>query len=110
MFGVLESEIEVVIPSFVLKQWNFQKFPISKEALNLIKNWYDKPVIMFRSDDPLIKSSSMLKQALIYKRKIHKIFDLIKCKDFEEIAKRTLKDYSYLVLKENDIAVFTKIN
>lgn len=95
------SEEFSIIPSFVLKQWNFQKFSISKEALSLIKNWYDKPVIIFRSDDPLIKSSSMLKQTLIYKRKIHKIFDLIKCKDFEDVAKKILKEYSYLVLKEN---------
>lgn len=43
----------------------------------------------------------MLRQAIIIKRKIHKIYDLIKCPNPEKIASDILKEYTYLVLKEN---------
>ena len=55
----------------------------------------------FKSNDPLIKISSMLRQAIIIKRKIHKIYDIIKCSNPENIASEVLGEYSYLVLKEN---------
>lgn len=90
-----------IIPAFVLKKWNFQKFSVSKEAIDLLKKWYEKPIIYFKSNDPLIKISSMLRQAIIIKRKIHKIYDIMKCSNPEKIALEILKKYSYLVLKEN---------
>ncbi len=43
----------------------------------------------------------MLRQAIIIKRKIHKIFDIIKCLNLEKIVSEILEAYSYLVLKEN---------
>jgi len=84
-----------------LKKWNFQKFSVSKEAIDLLKKWYENPIIYFKSNDPLIKISSMLRQAIIIKRKIHKIFDIIKCLNLEKIVSEILEAYSYLVLKEN---------
>jgi len=84
-----------------LKKWNFEKFSVSKYALDLLKKWYHKPIIYFKSDDPLIKASSLLKQAIIIKRKIHKIYDIMKCTNPEIILLEILGEYSYLVLKEN---------
>jgi hypothetical protein len=43
----------------------------------------------------------MLRQAIIIKRKIHKIFDIMKCSNLERIATDILGRYSYLVLKDN---------
>lgn len=43
----------------------------------------------------------MLKQAIVIKRKIHKIFDIMKCSKPDEIAYQILGEYNYLVLKEN---------
>lgn len=43
----------------------------------------------------------MLRQAIIIKRKIHKIYDIMKCSNPEKIATEVLGEYSYLVLKEN---------
>lgn len=84
-----------------MKKWNFQKFSVSKEAIELLKNWFKKPILYFKSDDPIIKVSSMLKQAIVIKRKIHKIYDIMKCSDSEKIANEILGEYSYLVIKEN---------
>jgi hypothetical protein len=45
--------------------------------------------------------SSQLKQSVIIKRKIHKIFDLMKCQNLDTYVENTLGKYNYLILKEN---------
>lgn len=89
-----------IVPAFVLKHWNFKKFQISNTAKELITLWYDKPVIHIKQNDPIIKESSLLYSAILLKRKIHKIFDLMKCEGLETFVFNTLKEYKYLVLRE----------
>ena len=45
--------------------------------------------------------SSQLKTSVILKRKIHKIYDLMKCQGLESFAHSILGKYIYFVLKEN---------
>lgn len=90
-----------IIPAFIIKDWNFKKFPISKKAHELLSIWQNRPVVHFKSSDPILKKSSLLRQAVIIKRKIHKIFDLMKCDKSESFVLETLSDRKYLVLKEN---------
>ena len=45
--------------------------------------------------------SSLLKTSVILKRKIHKIYDLMKCSNLESFAHSVLDKYTYFVLKEN---------
>jgi hypothetical protein len=90
-----------IIPSFVIKHWNFKKFPISNEARAIIEKWYDKPVIHIKSTDFILKSSSQLKTAVVLKRKIHKIFDLLRCPNVDAFVLSTLGKHKYFVLKEN---------
>jgi len=89
-----------IIPAFVLKYWNFKKFQISKTARELLDLWYSKPVIHIKQKDPILKESSALHFAIILKRKIHKIFDLMKCDNHESFVYNTLGEYNYLVLRE----------
>ncbi len=90
-----------VIPSFIIKFWNFKKFPISKSAKELLTQWYDKPVIHIKQNDPVIKESTVLHTAIVFKRKIHKIFDLMKCENSESFVFSTLGSYKHFVLREN---------
>ncbi len=90
-----------VIPSFIIKFWNFKKFPISKAAKELLTQWYDKPVIHIKQKDPVIKESTLLHTAILFKRKIHKIFDLMKCEQAETFVFNTLGTYKHFVLREN---------
>jgi hypothetical protein len=89
-----------VIPGFILKSWNFKKFQISKSAQTLITEWYDKPVIHIKQSDNIIKESSILHTAIVLKRKIHKIFDLMKCQKAEDFVLSTLGNQKYFVLRE----------
>ena len=95
------SEEYSIIPDFILKLWSFKKYQISKKAKSLLEQWYNKPVIYIKQSDPIIKKSEQLRTALILKRKIHKIFDLMKCEKANEFVKETLGHYQYLVLHEN---------
>ena len=95
------SEDYSIIPDFLLKKWSFKKFSISKKAKELLEKWYDKPVIYFKQTDPIIKRTEVLHSALILKRKIHKIFDLMKCDNKDEFVKEVLGEYQYLLLHEN---------
>lgn len=89
-----------IIPAFVLTNWNFGKYPISKFGKNIIKQWETKPVIHIKYKNPIVSLSSLLKQSLVLKRKIHKIFDLMKC-SYDEFIGNVLGEYKYLVFKEN---------
>jgi len=93
-----------IIPAFILKYWNFKKFEISKRAKDLLVSLYEKPIIHIKSMDPLLKKSCLLFEAVIIRRKIHKIFDLMKCDKKEEFVNNTLNKnnkHDYFVLKEN---------
>lgn len=95
------SEEYSIIPAFIIKKWNFKKFQISKAAKETIEKWYDKPVIHIKQKDPLIRLSHPVNECLILKRKIHKIFDLMKCEDYDKFVIQTLGDYKHFVLKES---------
>ena len=101
-----------IIPAFILSKWNFNKFSISKYGLSVIKYWENKPVIHIKSKNPIINFSSLLKQAITIKRKIHKIFDIMICNDKEKFIEAVLVSYNYLVFKENyfSLADLSKIN
>lgn len=66
-----------------------------------MEKWADRPVILIRSNDYILKQSSLLKQAITIKRKIHKIFDLMKCSNSEAFIFSSLNKYNYFALKEN---------
>ncbi len=68
-----------VIPYFVLKKWDFSKYSISIKAKKLLEKYYTEPIIVFKANDRLINLSSSFKKSIYYKRKIHKIYDLMKC-------------------------------
>ena len=115
------SEEFSVIPDFIIKNWNFKKYPISKEAKNILEKWYEKPVIYITKKDQICKNNNDLYQAILLKKKIHIIFDLMKCDEKENIIKNILGKYDYLVLRENffslrdlveinDMSFFDKIN
>jgi len=89
-----------IIPAFILKFWNFKKFSISKNAKELLEKWHDKPVIHIKQSDSIISQSTLLHTAIIMKKKIHKIFDLMKCENPDVFAINTLGKYKYLVLRE----------
>lgn len=90
-----------VIPAFIFKFWNFKKFPISKQAKIILDKWFDKPVIYIKSSDRILKISTLFRQAVILRRKIHKIFDLMKYECTENFVTVNLGKYKYFVLKEN---------
>ena len=115
------SEEFSVIPDFIIKNWNFKKYPISKKAKNILEEWYEKPVIYITKKDQICKNNNELYQAILLKKKIHIIFDLMKCDEKENIIKNILGKYDYLVLREyffslrdlveiNDMSFFDKIN
>jgi hypothetical protein len=89
-----------ILPAFILKFWNFKKFSISKNAKDLLEKWHDKPVIHIKQSDSIISQSTLLHTAIILKKKIHKIFDLMKCENAEDFALKTLGNFKYLVLRE----------
>ena len=89
------------IPVFILNFWDFSKFPICKKAKEVLTEWYDKPIINLKSSDDIISKSSTLKKCVVLKRKIHRIFDYLKCESSESFAIQTLGEYKYLVLLEN---------
>ena len=90
-----------IIPGFILKKWNFKKYSISVKAKLLLNNWFNKPIIHIKPNDSSLKISFRLRQAIILKRKIHKIFDLMKCEGAEKFVIDTMDEYKYLVLKQN---------
>ena len=95
------SEEYSIIPIFILKKWNFKKYSISKNAKELLNTWYEKPIIHIKPNDSSLKISSRLRHAIILKRKIHKIFDLMKCEGAEKFVVDTMNEYKYLLLKQN---------
>ncbi len=85
---------------FVLANWDFNKYPVSHKAKEIINKYNKNPTIQIKANDNVIRKSSALKHCIVTKRKIHRIFDLIKCNP-EEIASNILGGYNYLVLLEN---------
>ena len=106
------SEEFSVIPDFILKKWNFKKYPISKKAKKILEEWYEKPVIYITKKDQICKNNNELYQAILLKKKIHIIFDLMKCEEKENIIKQILGKYDYLVLREYFFSIrdFVEIN
>ena len=89
-----------IIPYFILANWSFEKFSISKNAKLILEKWYDKPVIYFKKDEGLIKAISSLNQVVQIKKTINYIFDKLKCEKKKEFIEKTLGEYQYLALKE----------
>ena len=89
-----------IIPSFVLENWNFEKFSISKKAKNSIIKWYNKPVIYFKKDDKLLKKVLQLNKVIKIKKVINHIFNIMKCENKFKFVEDILGEYEYLALKE----------
>ncbi len=104
------SEDYSVIPGFIIKNWNFKKFQISKKAKELIAQWYNKPIIHIKTKDHLIKLSPAFHKAILLKRKIHKIFDLMKCDNADQFALNIIGEYKHLVLRENLFSIRDLVN
>ena len=95
----IEKEYSI-IPYFILANWSFEKFSISKNAKLILEKWYDKPVICFKKDEGLIKAIPSLNQIVQIKITINYIFDKLKCDKKKEFIETTLGEYQYLALKE----------
>ena len=95
----IEKEYSI-IPYFILANWSFEKFSISKNAKLILEKWYDKPVICFKKDEGLIKAIPSLNQIVQIKITINYIFDKLKCDKKKEFVEKTLGEYQYLALKE----------
>ena len=89
-----------IIPYYILANWSFDKFPISKKAKSILKKWYDKPVICFKREEDLIKNIPVMSQVVQIKIIMNYIFDKMKCDKKTEFIEDTLGEYKYLVLKE----------
>ena len=89
-----------IIPYFILANWSFEKFSISKRAKLIMEKWYDKPVICFKKDEGLFKAIPSLNQITQIKLAIHYIYDKLKCDKKKELIENVLGEYQYLALKE----------
>jgi hypothetical protein len=95
----IENEYSI-IPFFILSNWSFEKFPISKKAKMILEKWYDKPVVYFKKEERIIKSIPALDEVIQIKMSIHYIYDKLKCDKKKELIEKTLGEYKYLALKE----------
>ena len=89
-----------IIPYFILANWSFEKFSISKKAKLILEKWYDKPVICFKKDEGLFKAIPSLNQIVQIKMTINYIYDKLKCDKKKEFIENILGEYQYLALKE----------
>ncbi len=89
-----------IIPQFILKEWCFDKFSISKKALDLIKYWYDKPIICFKKNKKEEIINKIPKKILVIKKSINKIFNNMKCDNVFDFIETKIPQYKYLLLKE----------
>ena len=87
-----------IIPQFILKEWCFDKFSISKKAKNLINFWYDKPIIYLKKEEEILKK--IPEQVLRIKKNINKIFNFMKCEDVFDFVEKKIPQYKYILLKE----------
>ena len=88
-----------IIPQLILKEWCFEKFPISKKAKAFIESWYDKPIIYLKKKDKLMKHFP--NDIFRIKKDINNIFDYMKCEDAFDFLEQKIPDRKYIVLKEN---------
>jgi len=95
----IENEYSV-IPYFILANWSFEKFPLSKKAKKILEKWYDKPINCFKKDEDLIKTNSTMNQIVQIKTTMNYIFDKMKCENKIKFIEDTLGEYKYLALKE----------
>ena len=90
------AEENSIIPQIILKEWCFDKFPISKKAKNLINLWYDKPIFYLIKEDINIIPIKIQR----IKKDLRLIFNFIKCKDTFDLLERNLPQHKHIVLKE----------
>ena len=92
------------IPQLILKEWCFDKCPISTKAKNFIKSWYDKPIIYLKKkDDELLKH--IPKSVLYLKKDLKKIFNFMKCEKAFDFLDEKIPEYKYIFLKENIFSI-----
>ena len=110
-----------IIPHFIYKKWCFEKFSISKKAKNILKEWYNKPIIIYNKNDKFLNKIPQLNKVIKVKNDINNIFDMMKCPNKFKLIEEIFKDYKYLALKEiifsmrdlveiNNKTFFQKIN
>ena len=87
-----------IIPQLILKEWCFDKCPISKKAKAFINSWYDKPIIYLKKNDELLKN--IPKIVLKLKKDLKNIFDFMKCDNAFDFLNKKIPDYQYIVLNE----------
>jgi len=90
------AEENSIIPQIILKEWCFDKFPISKKAKELINSWYEKPIFYLRKED--INKIPIKIQRI--KKDLRLIFNYMKCKDVFDFLERNLPQHKHIMLKE----------
>ena len=90
------AEENSIIPQIILKEWCFDKFPISKKAKELINSWYEKPILYLRKED--INKIPIKIQRI--KKDLRLIFNYMKCKDIFDFLETNLPHHKHIILKE----------
>jgi hypothetical protein len=83
-----------------LKEWCFDKFSISKKALDLIKYWYDKPIICLKKNKKEEILNKIPLEILRIKKDINKLFNHMKCENAFDFIENKIPQYKYILLKE----------
>ena len=89
-----------IIPQLVLKEWCFDKFPISKKAKELIKYWYDKPIVCMKKNKKEEILNKIPTEVLRIKKDINELFNHMKCENAFDFIENKIPQYKYLLLKE----------
>lgn len=87
-----------IIPNLIMNHWCFEKFPISKKAIEIIRAFYQEPMIYCKKNDLILKRIPETVRRL--KKEINYIFYYIKC-DENIIIREIIGEYKYLALEEN---------
>ena len=89
-----------IIPQFILKEWCFDKFSVSKKAKDLIKYWYDKPIICLKKNKKEEIINKIPQEILRIKKNINKLFNYMKCENAFDFIEIKIPQYKYILLKE----------
>ena len=89
-----------IIPQLIMKEWCFDKFSISKKAIDLIKYWYDKPIICLKKNKKEEILNKIPLEILRIKKDINKLFNHMKCENAFDFIENKIPQYKYILLKE----------
>jgi len=100
--GSCLSSVKALIPCEYQLKYSMKQVTICKEAFDFLNKF---AFIKIDKKNPMLPFNPDLKALMILRRKVHKLFDLIKCSKWKAILEANqLGEFKNLVLKD---AVFT---